>query len=378
MRRGERLALSGERLRATYRIAGGVAAARAAAAEICVEQTVEFPPELIAREDIRGEVIGRVEAVREAGAGSCEAIVSFAAEVAGGELTQLLNVLDGNTSLKAGVRLVDVELPAGVLARRRGPRFGAGGVRALLGAGDRPLLCSALKPMGLSPKELAEIAYELVVGGIDLVKDDHGLADQPFCPYEERVSLCAAAVARANRETGGRALYAPNATAPADRLLERALYAKEAGAGGLLVAPGLVGFDAMRALADDDRIGLPILCHPALLGAAAGADAGIACGVLYGLFARLAGADATIFPSFGGRFGFTEAECRDVVERCRGPLGRLAPILPVPAGGMTLARIPELKVFYGDHAVFLIGGDLHRGPEALAERCRRFLGLVSG
>jgi len=374
----ELLELSGERFSATYRILGRAEAARAVAEEICVEQTVEFPRELISRGDIREGIIGRVDSVSEFDDRWCEVVVSFVAEVAGGELTQLLNALFGNTSLKTGVRLIDFELPDEMLSRIRGPRFGSRGVRELLGAFGRPLLCSALKPMGLSPRELADLAYGLASGGIDLVKDDHGLADQVFCPFEERVALCAAAVTRANRETGSRTLYLPNVTAPADRLVERALFAKASGAGGLLVAPGLVGFDAVRALADDDRVGLPILSHPALIGSfSVRADDGIGHGALYGLFARLTGADATIFPSYGGRFAFTEADCRDVIEKCRAPFGALAPILPVPAGGMSLERVPRLRAFYGDDAIFLIGGDLHRGPGTLVDNCRRFRALVS-
>ena len=373
-----RLELLGERFSATYAILGDADAALAAAEEICVEQTVEFPPDLISRDDIKERIIGRVESVRALDARRCAAVVSFAAEVAGAELTQLLNALFGNTSLKPGVRLVDFALPAGMLSRFRGPRFGARGVRELVGAFGRPLLCSALKPMGLSSAELADLAYALARGGIDLLKDDHGLADQELSRFEERVALCAAAVARANGETGGRSVYAPNVTAPADRVVARALFAKAAGAGGLLVAPGLVGFDAMRVLADDDRIGLPILCHPALLGCASvRADEGIGHGALYGLLARLAGADATIFPSFGGRFAFTEADCRDIVEKCRAPFGSLAPILPAPGGGLSLDGVAALRAFYGDDAILLIGGDLHRGPGSLEESCRRFRALVS-
>ena len=137
----------------------------------------------------------------------------------------------------------------------RGPRFGQAGLRALLGVPDRPLLCTAIKPMGLGPEALAELAYRLALGGIDLIKDDHGLADQPFCPFDERVPRCAAAVARANRETGRRVLYVPNVTAPALAISRRARLARDAGAGGLLFCPGLAGLDAMRALADDDDPG---------------------------------------------------------------------------------------------------------------------------
>ena len=109
--------------------------------------------------------------------------------------------------------------------------------------------------MGLSAVDLADLAYQLALGGVDIIKEDHGLTDQPFAPFAERVPRCAEAVARANRETGYRCLYAPNVTAPADRIVARARQAKDWGAGGIMVAPGLTGWDTLRMLAEDDTLG---------------------------------------------------------------------------------------------------------------------------
>jgi ribulose-bisphosphate carboxylase large chain len=96
---------------------------------------------------------------------------------------------------------------------------------------------------------------------------------------------------------------------------------------------------------------------------------------LLGQVMRLAGADAVIFPSFGGRFSFTQTECRGIVGGTTAKMGHVRPILPAPAGGMRLDRVPELRAFYGDDVVFLIGGDLHQGPN-LVDSCRRFRSLV--
>lgn len=359
---------------ATYWISGDADEARARAADICIEQTVEFPDDLITQEKIRAEIIGRVVAERALAPDRHEVVVEFPARTAGAELTQLLNVLYGNISLKPGLRLVDVELPESLLAHLRGPRFGVAGLRARTGVRERPLLCTALKPMGLGPEELAELAYQLALGGIDLIKDDHGLADQSFCRFEERVPLCAAAVQRANRETGLDCLYLANVTAPFDELVARALRARDAGAGGLVVAPGLTGFDGMHHLAARDDIALPILCHPALLGAyTAHADSGIAHAVIYGLLPRLAGADGSIFPSHGGRFSFTREDCSAISRACARDVTGIARAFPVPAGGMTVDRVQELVEFYGTDIVLLIGGDLHRHPDGVTEACRAFV-----
>ncbi len=221
--------------------------------------------------------------------------------------------------------------------------------------------------MGLGAKDLAELAYQLALGGVDVIKEDHGLTDQPFAPFEERVPRCAEAVGRANRETGYRCLYAPNVTTRADRILTRAMQAKAWGAGAVMVAPGLTGWDALRLLAEDDALALPVLSHPALLGTfAVSPEHGMAHHVLYGQLPRLAGADATIFVNYGGRFSFSEEDCRGIVAGTEEAMGGLAPIFPIPAGGMTLERMPELVEFYGSEAIFLIAGGLYsHGPDLL-------------
>ncbi|WP_295539568.1 RuBisCO large subunit C-terminal-like domain-containing protein [uncultured Thiohalocapsa sp.] len=376
------LALSGERFTAHYRIrADNTPAARARAHEICLEQTVEFPDALIPNAAIRQQIVGTPDRPVAAGDGAWDVAIHYPIEAAGGELTQFLNVLFGNVALQPGVRLMDIDLPDPLVVRLTGPRFGIAGLRRLLQVPERPLLCTALKPMGLSSRALAQLAYRLALGGIDLIKDDHGLADQPFSPFHDRVPRCAQAVARANRETGRRCLYLPNVTAPAPVVRARAHTAREAGAGGLLICPGLTGFDTLRALSADANLGLPILSHPAFVGGLAlSPDTGLAPGMLYGRLNRLAGADAAIFPHLGGRFAFSTTDCRDIAAGCADAMAGLAPIFPVPAGGMTLARVRELRDFYGRDCMLLIGGDLHalEPGEDLVQRCRRFVALAAG
>ncbi len=378
MRRQVHVSTSGDRIVAYYRLQAAGEQAFKIACDLSVEQTVEFPADLLPPGDIPTHIVGHVECVRDLPDGSSEAVVDYAVETVGTELSQLLNVLFGNSSLKPGIRLQRFELPAGLLADFKGPRFGRSGLRELCHAPHRPLICSALKPMGLDPVALAELARQFALGGVDFIKDDHGLADQPFCRFEERVARVGEAVAVANQQTGGRTRYAPNVSAPDAQMPARARFARDHGAGGLLVAPGLVGFDAMRRLAEDDSIALPILGHPALLGSFVTAPTqGIAHGALFGQIFRLAGADATIFPHHGGRFSFSPQECRDLVEGAVVPMGELAPITPVPAGGMALERIGEIRSFYGSDVMLLIGGNLHRHKEGIVAACQEFKARVS-
>ena len=130
-------------------------------------------------------------------------------------------------------------------------------------------------------------------------------------------------------------------------------------------------------LAEDDALALPILSHPAWLGTfAISPEQGVAHHVIFGQLPRLAGADATIFVNHGGRFAFSRDDCRGIVEATEQPMGHLKPIFPIPAGGMTLDRLPEMAEFYGREAIFLIAGGLYSHGPDLVESSREFRRLV--
>jgi ribulose-bisphosphate carboxylase large chain len=346
------------------------------AREIAFEQTVELPRGAIPRV-LEERVVGRVEAVRALDAeGRWEAVISYDPAVVGDDLPQLLNLLYGNVSLQGGARLVDVELAAEVLGRLPGPRFGIAGLRALAGCETgRALLCVALKPLGLTPLELADLALRFALAGVDIVKDDHGLANQASAPFGERVRCCQDAVARANARTGGSTLYVPNLTGPVETLNQRAELLRKVGCRAALVSPFLLGLDTVRWLAVQGEFAL--LAHPALAGAWSGRYHGIAPDVLFGLLFRVIGGDGVIYPNVGGRFPFTLAICETINRRLRSPLGALRPAFPVPGGGVDAARIPEWIERYGPDTIFLVGTtlygrpDLERATRALVEEVRR-------
>lgn len=368
-----------DRFSVVYRLTGTEAEAYRKAEDICLEQTVEFPGELLPKGFIRDNIVGQIEEFLPDGPGACRATVSFAIETAAQELTQLLNVIFGNISIKPGYRVEEIRLPESMTKTYPGPRFGKRGLREWLNVAERPLLFSALKPMGMSVRELAGLAYQLALGGIDIVKDDHGLTDQGFAPFYERVEACAEAVERANRETGQQSIYVANVTAPYGEVIQRARIAKDNGARGLLIAPGLAGFDTMRSLAEDDTVGLPVFSHPALLGSyVMSPQNGISHFALFGQITRLAGADGSIYPNFGGRFSFSREECRRIVQGTSASMGHFKTIFPCPGGGMSISSIPDMIQVYGADVIFLVGGGLFkRGPD-IVENCRYFRSLVDG
>ena len=372
--------LTGSRFAATYRVVGDETHARNVANHIAIEQTVEFPADLLPNGDIPTQIVGRVEDIVTVHARETHDVtISYAVEIAGHDLVQLLGVVYGNVSLLSNVKLLSVDLPSEITDGYLGPRFGSLGIRELIGVGKRPLLSSALKPLGLPPHSLAAIAGALARGGVDLIKDDQGLSDQAFGRFRDRVGACADAVTTANAVHGTHALYFANVTAPADNILDRAWKAKSLGATGLLICPALVGFDTMRVLASDAALGLPIMSHPSFIGSAvSNSTSGMSHGLTFGTLQRLGGADITVFPSYGGRFSFTQAECLEIAEACRAPIGKLRQILPAPGGGLNIGSVADATIAYGPDAAYLIGGGMHRPSPDLEANARAFRERIEG
>ncbi len=363
--------VSGEVIEVEYRILCSADEAEKRSRQIAFEQTVELPAELIPDESpIATRIVGRILGIQadEKDPRFFLIKIAYPAESSRGGLAQLLNLLFGNISIQSGIRLLRVSFPPSLFQSYGGPRYGIRGLRNILNKSDSPLLCTALKPMGLSVKQMADIAYHFALGGIDIIKDDHGLADQSYHPFRDRVEAVGEAIYRAELATGRRALYFPSLLSSRGNLLEEARFGARNGAGGFLVSPGLVGFDTMHQLTMENTVALPVMAHPALLGSFLVSEAsGISHSVLLGDLMRVAGADASIFPNYGGRFSFSMEETLSIATACRSNNLTTKPIFPVPAGGMTLERVKEMVQVYGSDTIFLVGGGLY-GASADLER----------
>src|SRR6185436_5909353 len=170
---------------------------------------------------------------------------------------------DVSTSVQA--KLVDLELPDTLAEALHGPRFGIEGVRKLVGVHDRPLVLNMIKPCtGLTPEAGAQIFYETALGGVDLIKDDELMGNPSFSPVVDRVKAYLAAGERARDETGRDVVYIPNVTDRADRMLDNAKAAVDAGARAVMCAYASVGYGGLQSLSD--VVGVPILAHYAAAG----------------------------------------------------------------------------------------------------------------
>jgi ribulose-bisphosphate carboxylase large chain len=352
------------RLLATYHIRCEARSAEERAQAIAVEQSVEMPLAAIDDAHVLAEIVGRVESVRDLGGGWFEARISLASETIGRDAGQLVNMLFGNTSIHDDVVLHDADFPDEIAAQFGGPRHGLDGLRQRVGAGARALTCSAIKPQGLPPAKLAEIARRFADGGIDYIKDDHGLADQVYSPFAARV----AAIAKALHGTA--AHYVPSLTGDLDAMRAQIAIARDAGIDTVMVAPMISGVSNFHRLVLDNP-DLAFLTHPALAGAARFAPP-----FHFGGLFRMLGADAVVFPNYGGRFGYSAETCRLIAKRALEARASLKPCVPVPAGGMSRERVGEMLEFYGTDIMLLIGGGLLEARERLTEATAAFVAEV--
>ena len=369
------LGLSGQRFSVEYHIRGSATEARERADLLCIDQTVEAADHVIPPGAIREQLLGHVEELAALSPELFRASLSFPTELLDGSVSTLLHMTFGMAGLQGRVRLTDLSLPDNSVARMAGPRFGTPGLRDLLHVSTRPLVCAVLKPLGCSPRQLAALAHEFALGEVDMIKDDQSLGDHAFCRFEDRIGLCIEAVNDASRRTGKRCLYAPHVSSPWPILRERASMARNVGAGALLVCPGLVGFDALASLASTSS--LPLISHPDFLGSHyVSPDSGIAPSVLFGLLPRLAGADISIYPTFGLAYPISEGDCRHIAASCRRPLASCPPIFPTAAGRMTASRIHEMAQLYGHDVVYILGSDVRRAPSKIRTACLEFVRRV--
>ena len=236
------------RLAVTYHVRSDAASIEARAQSIAVEQSVEMPLDAIEDPIVLRDIVGEVQSIDRLDDDRFAVRIGIATATIAHDAGQLLNMLFGNTSLHDDVVLHDVTFPADVIANFGGPNHGIPGLRRRVGVERRALTCSALKPQGLPPERLGLLAERFAGGKIDYIKDDHGLADQPYSRFGDRVRACAAGVARAVQATGHPTRYVPSLSGNLNAMRQQIGLARDLGLDCVLLAPLIAGFANMQAL----------------------------------------------------------------------------------------------------------------------------------
>ena len=197
------------------------------------------------------------------------------------------------------------------------------------------------------------------------------MADQRYSPFAERVPRIAELVYAARVGDGRKTGYLPSLSGDLDQIRRQVEIARTAGLDAVLIAPMVTGLATFHTVVRENP-DIAFMAHPAMAGACR-----IAPPFLLGKLFRLLGADATVFPNYGGRFGYSSDTCHALAEAALSPLGGLTSTLPVPAGGMTPNRVKEMLEFYGSDVMLLIGGGLLTAGERMIEETALFVQTVA-
>ncbi len=295
-----------------------------------------------------------------------------------GSIPQILSSIAGNVfGMKAlrRLRLVDFSMPSSMVSAFPGPAFGIEGVRAILGVEDRPIVATVPKPkVGMDTETFARNAYEALIGGVDLIKDDENLTSQGFNPFERRLMKVMEAVKRAEEETGERKGYLVNVTAPCSDMLRRARLSGEFDNSFVMLDILTAGFAALQELrVHTEPMGLAIHAHRAFHAAFDRLeDHGMSMMVVAKL-ARLAGVDHIHIGTVVGKLVSPKEEVvalRDALTSRRfshgfylpQDWGSLKPVFPVSSGGLHPGILPDVFDILGTNIIVQVGGGIWGHP----------------
>ncbi|MEA4966038.1 MAG: RuBisCO large subunit C-terminal-like domain-containing protein [Oscillospiraceae bacterium] len=284
----------------------------------------------------------------------------------GASLPMMLSTIFGNISASGMMKWIDVAFPQKYIAQFQGPKFGVEGMRKILGVHDRPLLNAMIKPnIGWTPDEGAQLFYAAAKGGVDVIKDDELMpADESFCPLTERVTKFMAMEKKAYEETGEHTLYAVNITDHIGKLRENAMRALDCGANCIMVNTYTVGQAALKMLADDPDINVPILAHVDYAGAYASSTyTGISAPLVVGKLTRLAGGDFEINGHPWGKFPIPYKVFARSFKFFTQPWWNIKPMFYAASGGTTQLIVKNCIDTCGTDVILAAGGAVHGHPD---------------
>lgn len=303
-------------------------------------------------------------------------VVSFAVpyENIGDQIPMLLSTIIGNTSVMGKIKLLDLEFPLDFLKKLPGPKFGLKGIRKMLNIRKRPLLNNMIKPCtGFTPEVGAEFFYKAAAGGVDIIKDDELMSETSYNKRTDRVKKYMAKEKKAYSIKGEKTLYCVNITDRVDKLKKNAEEAMDAGANAIMINYLTVGISALRCLAEDKDIQVPILAHLDFSGVLYGDPyGGISSHLVLGKLARIAGADMVIYPIDSGKYKLMDEKYRQIAYDLVLDLPHIKPSLPIPSGGLSPGMVPKIIDDLGIDCVISAGGAIHGHPMGAEAGARAF------
>ncbi|MFW9942067.1 MAG: RuBisCO large subunit C-terminal-like domain-containing protein [Candidatus Thorarchaeota archaeon] len=289
-------------------------------------------------------------------------------------IPMLFTTVIGNISITHGLKLVDLAFPKGWLEDFKGPKFGIDGLRELLKVPERPLLNNMVKPCtGHTAEVAADLVYQAAVGGCDVVKDDELISDPSFNRLEERIVKVMEAVDKADSEKGEKTLYTINITTKFPEMFEYADKMIELGANALMINYLSTGFEALRQIAEDPSIKVPILGHMDFGGTYfGGVWTGMTSMLTFAKLPRICGADTVVIPAPYGKAEILDERYEQNLKALRFPLQHIRPTLPMPSGGITPGMVEKCIKEAGNDILIGSGGGIHSHPDGPISGAKAF------
>lgn len=296
-------------------------------------------------------------------------------------IPQIMSSIAGNIfGMKTikNLRLLDVEIPKKMIKKFKGPAIGLEDIRKIMKIKDSPIIGTIFKPkLGLTPKEMASLAYKIYSAGVDYTKDDENLASMEFNKFEERVIRVLDVVDKIRREQGRQVIYAPNITSRADKMIERAEFVKKQGGKCIMIDIITVGWSSLQFVIENTRK-MNFIVHAHRAGHASftrNKKHGISMLVI-AKFARLAGVSALHTGTVVGKMEGEKSEVVEINNFLRSDIKGIKKVMPIASGGLHPRLIPKIVKILGKDLIINFGGGLWGhplGPEAGVKAIRQAL-----
>ena len=298
-----------------------------------------------------------------------------------GNICQLLSGIAGNIfGMKAirNLRLIDATLPLDYIKHFKGPQYGMGGIRKLMGVKKRPLTGAVPKPkIGFSAAEHAKIGFETWMGGFDFLKDDENLSSLSFNRFDERVKLMTKMRDKAEEITGDKKSAFINITAETEEMKRRARLLADNGWDYAMIDVVITGSATVHTMRDYlGDLGIAIHAHRAMHAAF---DRNPKHGMTMQFLAkimRLIGVNQIHSGTAVGKLVGDKSEVIAIADVLREKItnpkkhivlkqnwGTIKTAFPVSSGGLHPGLVPDVMNIYGNELVLLVSGGIHGHPK---------------
>lgn len=293
-------------------------------------------------------------------------VLSFPVHNFGGNIAQFLTTIAGeifDIQEITALKILDVKFTGDFLKFFKGPKFGIEGIRDIVKAKARPLFGAIIKPcVGLSPKEIAKLTFDVALAGADFIKDDELLSDVDFNRIKERAKAVGSGLKKAYEKTGKITMYAFNITDYPDKIFALHDTVKKYGGKAIMYNVLAGGFPLLKKLADYTE--LPIHCHrdfsvSVLRNKYIGLES-----YLFTKLVRICGGDMIQCGGIASSLYEKDEEVLKNFSACTEKLWHIKKALPVSSGGEWAGKLPvNLRKIKNNDFLFLCGSGIFDHPD---------------